>query len=801
MEKHATVVATQRFFIRGLGISMIAASVALLVGGFQLLVLGGSAYYVCAGILLFAAGVLITSLRNTGVWVYFGLVGVTVIWSLWEVGLDFWGLFARLFAPALLALPVTLVLLKDIGQSGPARRAPVYCTLGFVVTSIAAVLISAIYPHGVIHGKAPPLRAMSSSVVSSDWPAYGRTLAGTRFSPISEINPTNVGRLAVAWQFRTGAVHTADSEDQNTPIEVDDTVFICTPSDVVFALDADTGRQIWKFDPKVPVSVWPRCRGVSYYRVGNRSDQPSSTPALCDERIALNTTDARLISLDAKTGTPCPGFGAAGTVDLRIGMGEFEPSLYFQTSAPVVAAGKIIIGGFVLDNLRTQEPSGVIRAFNATTGALEWAWDLGNANITRLPPNGETYTKETPNVWSEPSVDEHLGLVYLPTGNSTPDFWGGHRSKESESYSSSVVALDISSGKERWRFQTVHHDLWDLDVASQPALYDIPNGHGETIPALIQLTKRGQIFVLDRRNGKPITEVVERAVPQQGQSDDWTSKTQPYSVGMPQIGTQVLTEKRMWGITPFDQLWCRLAFKRARYEGEFTPATTNGPSLMYPGFFGGMNWGSAAIDEDTGYLIFTDIRVPVSMQLLPRAEVNRLTALAGTPAAPHDAILQQSGTPYGATTKILSSPLRVPCNEPPFGTMTAINLVTREIAWQTPIGTTLDSGPRGIATRVPFEVGMPTMGGALVTRSGLTFFTGTQDSFLRAIESATGKEIVKIRLPVGSQGTPATFISKRTHHQYIVLVAGGARLSPKWGDYIIAYRLLPQKDGATEVAN
>lgn len=463
--------------------------------------------------------------------------------------------------------------------------------------------------------------------------------------------------------------------------------------------------------------------------------------------------------------------------------------MYSQTSAPLVAGNLIILGGRVYDNLSTDEPSGVVRAFDARSGKLAWAWDLGNPAIDGAPSTGKPYTRGTPNVWITPSYDAGLGLIYLPTGNATPDYWGGARTVEDDRYSSSIVALDARTGKERWRFQTTRHDLWDYDVPAQPTLYDIPDSAGARIPALIQTTKRGQIFVLDRRTGIPLAGVSDKPAPQNGAPGDRLSATQPYSTGMPAIGAEPLTEARMWGLTMFDQLACRIKFKRARYDGDFTPPTTQ-PAIQWPGFFGGMNWGGATINATNDYLIINDMRLGHITQLLSRADVDRMTIAAkGKPGGAHEGINQQRGTPYGVLLKNFSSPLGLPCQNPPFGSMTAIDLKTRKIVWQQPLGTSEDVGPFGIATHMRIPIGTPTLSGSFTTYSGLIFFTGTTDFYLRAIDIDTGKEIWKSRLPVGGQATPITYISPETQRQYVLLTASGARGSAKRGDYVIAYSL------------
>ncbi|MET0658502.1 MAG: PQQ-binding-like beta-propeller repeat protein, partial [Steroidobacteraceae bacterium] len=401
----------------------------------------------------------------------------------------------------------------------------------------------------------------------------------------------------------------------------------------------------------------------------------------------------------------------------------------------------------------------------------------------------ETYTRATPNLWSTAAFDDALGLVYVPLGVATPDYWGAPRSKEADKYSNSVVALDIATGRPRWHFQAIHHDLWDYDLPPQPALVDVPDGHGSTIPALIQGTKTGQIFVLDRRDGTPILPITEKPVPQGGLPGDRTAPTQPYSA-MPAIGAEPLDETKMWGITPVDQLWCRIQFKKLRYEGEFTPPMLGQPALMYPGYFGGMNWGSVSVDETRDLLIVNDMRIAIRTEALPRAQSDSLAQqLQTTPPKGYVDLAVMNGAPVAMLNHMFMSPLDVPCIAPPWGTMTAIDLKKKSIVWQVPMGTTRDTGPAGLKLHLPIPLGLPTLGGAVSTQTGLIFFAGTQDYYLRALDSNTGKELWKARLPVGSQASPMTYISKKSGRQFVVVVAGGTRLSKDKGDYVVAYAL------------
>ena len=755
--------------------------------------LGGSWYYLIAGVLLVVSGVLVFRRNFAGIWLFaLGFAG-TLVWAYWEVGAQFWPLVPRLSSWIVLAAIAALIA----PTLRPSTRA--------VARAVAAVLIvvgvagfgEMFSEHGAIEAtrQLAPVSAPDAQAQRNErWQYYGRTLDGHRFAPFDQINKENVDTLQIAWTFRTGDVTGKGAEDQTTPTQVGDSVYICTPYDKVFALDAETGKERWRFDSKAPDSkLWNRCRGVAYYDAkafaqthpAEEKSQTAANAATCAQRLFLGTTDARLIALDSATGQPCPGFGDNGTVDLKVGMGLVQPFYYMTTSENTVVGNRILIGGWVQDGASVDEPSGVIRAFSADTGELLWAWDPDNPTISLLPPPGETYSRTTPNMWSTPSYDEKLDWAFLPMGGQTPDFFGGFRRPGSDEYGSSVVAIDMKTGKVQWHFQTTHHDLWDYDVPSQPALVDMPDETGKVVPAVVQLTKRGQIFALNRETGKPIAEVVEKPVPTNVVKDDRVSPTQPYSVGMPQIGNEPLSEKEMWGATFFDQLWCRIQFKKMRYDGEFTLASESQVNMQYPGNYGGFNWGSAAVDQQNGILYAGSMRMPLWGQYIPRT-------VADDPNAPggHDGLHVQAGTPYGYRKGMFMSPLGVPCHAPPYGQLTAVDLKNRKILWQKPMGTVADTQlPFGFKAKLPFAIGMPVMGGPVATASGLVFFAGTYDYYLRAMDSATGKELWKGRLPVGAQATPMTYVSPRSGRQFVLIAAGGARQSPDRGDYIVAFAL------------
>lgn len=779
------------------GVILVLMGLVLAVGGIELISLGGSWYYLIAGVALIASGVQFIRARFNAITIFAVIAIVTVLWSFWEVGFKFWANMPRI-APFVVLGLVAALLAPKLTTKDIKKTSNISALVLVLVLVIGAFQV--FQPHGVKEATVQPEEdpIASNADDPSNWQYYGKSPAGTRYVPFEQINKDNVSKLQVAWQYRTGEISEGAAEFQNTPSQIGDTVYVCTPTNTVIALDADSGKEKWRFDPKVEKGhVWDRCRGVGYYEPAAVKDPyhfagiaaPAHTDAAaCRKRIVLTTLDARMIQLDAETGKVCESFGKNGAIDLRPGLGNIKPDVFYYnlTSSPTVIKNLIVLGGWVFDGRSTTEPSGVIRAFSADTGELVWAWDLGNPSITKLPPEGQTYSKSTPNMWSVPAFDEKLGLVYLPLGNQNPDFWGALRPESSEKYSSAVVALDITTGREKWVFQTAHHDIWDYDIASQPALYDIPDGKGGTIPALVQLTKRAQIFMLDRRTGEPLSKVVEKEVPQGHQEGEWVAKTQPYSVDFPALGAErALTEKDMWGATFFDQLACRIQFKKLNYHGEFTAPTTQ-DTLLYPGYYGGYNWGSASVNEKTGYLFVNDIRMPQIVRLIPQADVDPKTVHAGHGIG---SIYPQTGAPYAIEHKAFNSPLGIPCVTPPWGVFAAISLKTKELIWEKPAGTVEDTVVSGIRASLPVPLGMPTLGSGVNTASGIVFYAGTQDYYLRAIDMATGKELWKGRLPVGGQATPMSYVSPKSGKQYVVITAGGARQSPDRGDYVVAYSL------------
>jgi quinoprotein glucose dehydrogenase len=778
---------------------LVLIGVVLAAGGVRLLLLGGSPYYVAAGLLTIASGVLTAMGRRLGAILFGVLLVVSLAWAIGEVGFSWWQLVARLVAPAVLGLwflaPWTARRLEPRPVSTPARRAGIGLAAAAIATVIGALShtlfvdarVDPLYQAGVQAAAAPP--AIAPSDDGRDWRAWGGDAGGTRFSPLAQLNPANVGGLEVAWTFHFGPTPKgAPTSLEATPLKIGETLYACSDYNDVVALDAETGRQRWRFRANVDATnaTYGHCRGVAYFRV------PGASGA-CSERIYTNTIDARLIALDLATGRPCQGFGRGGYVDLKEGMSTAPKGYYFVTSAPTVARGRIVLGGWVLDGMYWGEPSGVIRAFDAVTGRLSWAFDVGRPDRTGAPGPGETYTPSTPNAWAPMSVDEQRGLVFAPLGGAAPDYAGAQRRPFDNAWSGTVVAINAETGRPRWRFQTVHHDIWDYDVASQPTLIDLPTAGGMR-PALIQATKRGEVFVLDRETGRPLRPVTNRRAPQAGTvPGERAAPFQPFSDSLPSFRGATITERDMWGTTPLDQLWCRIKFREARYQGTLTaPGFT--PSIAQPGFLGGMNWGGVSIDRDRMLMIVNNNAVANYVQLFPRAIVDQLgvrpVGMGAPPKPEGQGIQPQLGTPFGVRSIAFLSPLYAPCQAPPWGRLSAVDLRSGKLVWSHALGTARDSGPLGIGSQLPFTIGTPNLGGSIVTRGGLIFIAATQDKYLRAIETATGREVWRGRLEQAGQATPMTYASRASGRQFVVVSAGGhAFLGTRTGDAIMAFAL------------
>lgn len=726
--------------------------------GGALAVAGGTLYYLCAGVLMVASAIALFRTLPLGFTLFTGVLLLTLGWAVYEAGNSFWLVGSRIWIIGLLWLFLCLPLVRR--QLWPLGTPKLFALreaqIGGAVS--AAVLIAMVVD--LVHTPVVDIPRSNYQAYEGEreWYAYGASNAGTRYAPHEQIDATNVHNLTQIWEAETGQVGRFSA----TPIQVGNSIYLCTAQNIMIALDADTGEEQWRFDPgndTPPYGILGNCRGVTYYAIPGRAPDQ-----VCAERIYTATTDARMIAVDRNTGETCGEFGENGQISLLAGMGEVKPFYYFVTSPATVASGALVVGGWVMDNQEVDEPSGVVRGYDPVTGELKWAWDIGREGQTGLPPEGGYYTRGTPNVWSLTSADDELGLVYVPTGNATPDYFGGHRTEIMNKYASSIVAIDANTGLTRWHFQTTHNDIWDYDVPSQPTLVDLKL-NGDIRKAVIVPTKRGETFLLDRLTGEPIADVAEVAVPQTDLPQEKSSPTQPFSTGMPSFAYPRINESDLFGITPFDQMACRTAFKKMRYEGPMTPPSEQG-TLLYPGPAGGQNWGSVAVDPVRQLMVVNNMHLPFHIHMVPREKDlvesgegrNRGYGIGGP----------QRGTPFAAKVQMFSSPLGMPCLKPPYGEIAVVDLTTQQLVWK-----------RGMGL---MELGFPYSAGSFVTASGLIFNAGVMDGQLRVFDIYTGEVIWQTAIPSGSDATPMSYVSPESGRQFIlVTVPGAGRPQPAAG--------------------
>ena len=777
-----------------LAIVMAIIGLVLTAGGVWLAVLGGSIYYLIAGVAMLASAWFLIRGRLLGGWIYVGLFILSAVWGFAESRGNAWAMVPWLVAPLVLLIAVLLVMPTLTRAGGRWKMAG-----GGI--ALAVVLVAASFAVLGTTGGGPllPLPAQSSpgmtdpSVIpaGADWPAYGGTEAAWRFSPLTQINPDNVGKLRKVWEVHTGGLPTNPDYaklygTENTPLKVGNLLYTCTAKNVIVALDAATGKPVWRVDPHVPDKWIPyttACRGVAYYRT---PDAAANAP--CAGRIIEGTLDSRLIAVDALTGKACTDFNGTGQQDTKIGMGPVYPGLASINSAPTIARGIIVVPHQILDGQCRCSPSGVIQGFDAKTGKLAWAWDVEHPEWNGYPPAGQTWTKATPNSWMSSSADEKLGLVYLPMGNFAADYISTGRPERSNQVSSSIVAIDVTSGKPKWVFQTVKKDVWDYDIGSTPSLIDY---HGR--PALLVASKQGDLYVLDRATGKSLAPIGSVSAPPGGVEPNERVPTQIVSLWN-SLKKPDLVESDMWGMSPIDQMICRIQFRKADYRGEFTPPRADKYTVEYPGYNGGSDWGSLSIDPVRGVAIANYNDTPNYVTLVPRAKANKegikprfATDIASTQA---HAVDPQWGVPYAVHvnagwrmkfTKLL-------CKRPPYGRIRAIDIASGKTLWDHPLGTARRNGPFNIPTGLPFRIGTPNNGGAVTTASGLIFIAAATDDLLRAIDERTGKVVWSVTLPAGGQATPMVY--EQNGREYVVIFAGGHHfMETPEGDSVIAYAL------------
>jgi len=632
----------------------------------------------------------------------------------------------------------------------------------------------------------PSSNAQSSNpagATNNDWGYYGHDAGGTRFSPLTQINRDNVGKLQVAWTFHTGDISDGSGRPkrsglETTPILVDGALYLTTPFNRVFAVNPETGKQLWVFDPMIELAG-AYGDGLINRGVATWLDPTRAKGKRCRRRIFEATLDARLIALDAATGDPCMDFGNRGQISLRA-VARYIPAEYHMTSPPAVIDDMVVVGSAIDDNARVDMPSGVVRAFDARTGALRWKWDpLPPNNTDNATPSAEkVWRTGAGNAWSVMVVDPERDLVFVPTGSASPDYYGGMRLGD-DKWANSVVALRAKTGELVWGFQLVHHDLWDYDSASPPLLATLKHD-GKSVPVVIQGNKTGFLYVLNRDTGVPVFPVEERPVPQSDVPGEVTSPTQPFPLAPPALVPQKLSAEDAWGITPEDQAYCRDRIKSFRNDGLFTPPSLQG-SLSEPGNVGGMNWSGYAFDPQNGLLLVNTNNLPAMMGVVA---ADKFWDAAGKNTDID--YTQQYGAPYGMfRTFLFAKAHHLPCAPPPWGTLAAVDIANGTIRWQVPFGSLAPSKPR-----VP--TGAPSLGGPIVTAGGLVFIAGTLiDPAIRAFDVETGKEIWKFNLSTSGAATPMTYQVHPGGKQYLVIAAGGhAKVSEeKQSDEIVAFTL------------
>ena len=779
---------------RILAFVMAVIGIVLTIGGAWLVALGGSIYYLIAGLALLASGWFLLRGRLLGGWIYIGLFILSAIWGFAESRGNAWAMIPWLVAPLVILVLVLLVMPTLTQDRNRWKLAGGGIALGvlFVVASFAVLGFNMGTKAAALPAQTSPgMTDPSLQTTGVDWPDYGGTNAAWRYSPLTQITPDNVGKLRKVWEVHTGGLPTDPNYNklygtENTPLKIGNLLYTCTAKNVILALDAATGKPMWRVDPHVPDKWIPyttACRGVAYYKVPG-----AASNSLCASRIIEGTLDSRLVAVDALTGKPCTDFNGTGQQDTKIGMGPVFPGYATINSAPTIVRGIIVVPHQILDGQCRCSPSGVIQGFDAKTGKLAWAWDVEHPEWNGYPPPGQIWAKATPNSWMSSSGDEKLGLVYLPMGNYAADYISTGRPARSNEVSSSIVAIDVTTGKQRWVFQTVKKDVWDYDIGSTPSLIDY---HGT--PALLVASKQGDLYVLDRATGKSLAPIGSVAAPPGGVEPSERTPRQIVSLWHT-LKMPDLVESDMWGMSAIDQMICRIHFRQADYRGEFTPPRADKYTIEYPGYNGGSDWGSLSIDPVRGVVIANYNDMPNYLKLMTRDEANKkgikprfATDIASTQA---HAVDPQWGVPYAIQ---VNAGWRMPftkllCKRPPYGGIRAIDVATGKTIWERPFGTAERNGPFNLPTFLPFAIGTPNNGGAVTTASGLIFIAAATDDLLRAIDENTGKVLWSVRLPAGGQANPIVY--QQDGREYLVMFAGGHHfMETPEGDSIVAYAL------------
>lgn len=627
---------------------------------------------------------------------------------------------------------------------------------------------------------------------TSPWREYGG-VGGTKFADLDQLNKQNVAELEVAWVYRTGDVSTVF---QASPIIAEGQLVFCTPFNKVVALDPLTGGELWKFDPVINLDAGAanefNCRGVASWR-GHTDDE-------CSSRIFTATNDARLIALDAQTGKRCGTFGESGEIDLSQGVGKIEWKGEYQvTSPPAVVSDVVVVGSAISDGQRVEAPSGVVRGFDARTGQLVWAFDLAPPDFDyhNRPISEQGYALGTPNVWSAMSVDAERDMVFLPTGNPSPDY-DRPNNQDLSYFGSSIVALRGSTGEVLWHFNTVINDLWDFDVPSQPVLADIKI-NGEVVPSVVQSTKMGFIFLLHRLTGEPLVEVTYREVPRYGPVAKQLSPVQPFPPEAFQTSRSYQPGESLLGL-------CDGLDEQSVSGPIYTPITEDW-TIGLPSNMGATNWGGVAVDPHRGLIVVHTNSVPFRTKLINRREALDLLEVITSNDVPEAQrqeariefstrydlpdgveLARQVGADYlMARHPYLDPYLGAPCSGIPMGEIMVIDIEAQEQKWRRPHGTVRD------IAQLPLNWGAPGVGGPLITSTGLIFIAGAAEKAIRAYDLDTGEELWHHRLPHPGNATPITYSvsNPKGERQFVVIAAGGdARAGIGGvGDYLVGFSL------------
>jgi quinoprotein glucose dehydrogenase len=637
--------------------------------------------------------------------------------------------------------------------------------------------------------------AQHGAAAAGEWRTYGGDAGNSRYSAVAQITRDNVGHLTVAWTYRTGEMDSTrfhvrrSPRFEATPLMVDGTLYLATPFGRVIALDPATGHERWTFDAKPDIGgEWGDFanRGVSTWV------DPNAPPnASCRRRIVLGAVDGRILELDARRGTLCTGFGDHGSVDLRRGLrnAPYYHEEYELTSPPAVIRGMIVTGSAVADNNRTNAASGEVRAFDARTGQLRWTWDPVPRDSS--DPGWKTWrgpmahSTGAANAWSVIAADSARDLVFVPTGSASPDYFGGERIGDNR-YANSVIAIRASTGKVVWHFQAVHHDLWDYDIASPPTLATITH-EGRQVDVVLQATKSGQLFVLDRDTGKPVFPVEERPVPASHVPGEVASPTQPFNTVIPALSPQGLTTDDVWGPTPGERANCLTQIQTLRNEGVFTPPSLEG-TVAVPSNIGGAHWGGLAFDPVRQMAVVPVNTLAAFVQLIPLDRFDTAEARVNGSRL-GDQYTRMRGTPFVMRRRLLIGPSHLPCTKPPFGSLVAIDLKSGRKVWDVPLGdiAALAAGGATQAGAARDQLGAPNLGGPVITAGSVVFVGATLDHVFRAFDIETGRLLWQGALPGGARATPMTYQLPNGKQYVVICVGGGDEFGN--GDYVIAFAL------------